>query len=268
MVPSSEWFIYGFVRKEAVISSQIEGTQATLKDVLNFEATQQSDKPEDAEEVCNYIEAINYARKQIASPRGLPIGTRLLCGAHKRLMKGARGAEKSPGKVRKSQNWIGGSRPGNAVFVPPPAEDVPECLAALEKWIHAKDSLAPLLGIGLAHVQFETIHPFLDGNGRIGRLLVTLLMEQWGLLDSPILYISLALKQRRQEYYHRLAEVRSLGAWEAWLQFFLEAVADAADNGVQTAEALFACVNDHRRTLLELPEATLFAVRLLDKVKP
>ncbi|MFN3191249.1 MAG: Fic family protein [Aureliella sp.] len=264
MVPDAEWFIYGFVRKEAVISSQIEGTQATLEDVLSFEVTQQSEKPEDAEEVCNYIDALNYARKQLASKKGLPISTRLLCGAHKRLMKGVRGAEKSPGNIRKSPNWIGGTRPGNAVYVPPPANEVAGCLAALEKWIHSEESLPPLIRIGLAHVQFESIHPFLDGNGRIGRLLVTLLIEHWKLLDAPLLYVSLALKQRQQEYYRLLSSVRSEGDWEGWLSFFLEAVRESAENGVQTAEALFSCVHDDRKRLLESSDATIYTVRLLD----
>ena len=176
MVPSVGWFLYGFVRKEAVISSQIEGTQATLQDVLAFEATHQSDQPEDVQEVCNYVEALTYARRQIASSKGLPLSTRLLCQVHKRLMKGVRGAEKQPGRLRRSQNWIGGTRPGNAAFVPPPPDAVPEAMAILERWIHNSDPLPPLVRAALAHVQFETIHPFLDGNGRIGRLLVSLLL--------------------------------------------------------------------------------------------
>ena len=163
MVPSEEWFLYGFVRKEAVISSQIEGTQATLRDVLTFEAIQKTDRPDDVQEVCNYLDALAYARREIAKPKGLPLSMRLLCEAHKRLMRGVRGAEKQPGQVRTSQNWIGGSRPGNARFVPPPADEVPASLAALDHWIHSPGSLSPLIRAGLAHVQFETIHPFLDG---------------------------------------------------------------------------------------------------------
>jgi Fic family protein len=172
MVPSASWFLYGFVRKEAVISSQIEGTQATLMDVLAYEATNKTDRPADVEEVCNYVEALAFARTEIAKPKGLPLSTRLLCGVHKRLMRGTRGAEKQPGTIRTSQNWIGGTRPGNARFVPPPHDAVPEALTGLERWMHGKDRLPPLVRAGLAHVQFETIHPFLDGNGRIGRLLI------------------------------------------------------------------------------------------------
>ncbi len=264
MVPSADWFIYGFVRKEAVISSQIEGTQATLRDVLSFEATQDSERPEDVEEVCNYVEAMNWARRELSRPRGLPISARLLCGAHKRLMRGVRGADQQPGRIRTSQNWIGGTRPGNARFVPPPPEAVPDAMAALEKWIHADDRLPPLVRAGLAHVQFETIHPFLDGNGRIGRLLIALLVEHWGLLDQPLLYLSVALKRRQQEYYERLSSVRTDGDWEGWTVFFLECVREAADDGVAAAQRLHALVERDRRRVIDHPKATLTAVRLLD----
>ncbi|RPH79204.1 MAG: Fic family protein [Planctomycetaceae bacterium] len=266
MVPSANWFLHGFVRKEAVISSQIEGTQATLRDVLHFEATRQSLLPEDVEDVCNYVDALTYARGEIVRPGGLPLSNRLLCGAHQRLMHGARGSEKTPGHVRTSQNWIGGTRPGNAIFVPPPADEVPGALASLEQWIHNEASLAPLIRIGLAHVQFETIHPFLDGNGRIGRLLVALLVEHWGLLDSPLLYISLPLKRRREEYYWRLASVRSEGDWEGWLMFFLECVCEAADDGVQTAGKMFSQLNEDRRRLLDGSGATVSAIRLFERL--
>jgi len=175
MVPSLDWFIYAFVRKEAVISSQIEGTQATLIDLLEYEAEQATRVAvEDVHEVCNYLDAIKYARAQIKGSRGLPISIRLLNEAHRRLMRGVRGANKQPGEIRRTQNWIGGTRPGNAVFVPAPSEEVPALLADLEKYLHAEGGLPPLVRIGLAHVQFETIHPYLDGNGRIGRLLITL----------------------------------------------------------------------------------------------
>jgi Fic family protein len=161
MVPSANGFLYGFVRKEAVISSQIEGTQATLMDILTYEATRKTNHPGDVEEVCNYVEALSYARAEIAKPKGLPLSARLLCEIHKRLMHSARGADKQPGTIRTSQNWIGGSRPGNALFVPPPASEVPKALADLERWIHSNDPLPPLVRAGIAHVQFETIHPFL-----------------------------------------------------------------------------------------------------------
>jgi Fic family protein len=264
MVPSANWFLYGFVRREAVLSSQIEGTQATLEDVVVYEATRQASRPADVQEVCNYVDALSWARTELQRSGGLPLCSRLLCKAHERLMQGVRGAERQPGTIRTSQNWIGGSRPGNARFVPPPADAVPEALAALERWIHGKDSLPPLVRAGLAHVQFETIHPFLDGNGRIGRLLVTLLVEHWGLLSSPLLYLSLAFKRHRQEYYRRLMEVRTRGDWEGWTAFFLRCVLEAADDGVDLARRLFDCLGRDRQTLLQHKAATIPAVRLLD----
>ncbi len=264
MVPSADWFLYGFVRKEAVITSQIEGTQATLQDVLSFEATRQTDRPDDVEEVCNYVDALSYARRELTRPKGLPLSTRLLCEAHKRLMKGNRGADKHPGEIRRSQNWIGGTRPGNARFVPPLPEQVPEALSDLERWLHAPDPLPRLIRAGLAHVQFETIHPFLDGNGRIGRLLIALLLQHWDLLPAPLLYLSLAFKRHQPEYYQRLSAVRTDGDWEGWTAFFLECVREAADDGVTTAQRLFARMNQDRQTLLSHPRATIPAIRLFD----
>ena len=264
MVPSSDWFIYGFVRKEAVISSQIEGTQATIRDVLEFEATQKTDRPDDVHEVCNFIDAISYARHEIARPRGLPLSTRLLYEAHKRLMKGVRGADKRPGEIRSSQNWIGGTRPGNARYVPPPADEVPVALAALDRWLHMEDPLPPLVRAGLAHVQFETIHPFLDGNGRIGRLLVTLLVEHWGLLDAPLLYLSLALKRHRDEYYTRLSAVRTDGDWEGWISFFLEAVAVAATDAERSIVAIASLAAADRRRLLSAAKVGPASYRLFE----
>ena len=167
MVPNTDWFLYGFVRKEAVVSSQIEGTQATLRDVVTFEATQFTDRPHDVEEVCNYVAALTYARREIRRDKGLPLSMRLLSEAHQRLMKGTRGAEKEPGEIRRSQNWIGGTRPGNAQFVPAPPQELPRLLAELELWFHADNPLPPLVRAGLAHVQFETIHPFLDASKAI-----------------------------------------------------------------------------------------------------
>lgn len=264
MVPSPNWFLYGFVRKEAVISSQIEGTQATLKDVLSYEATQKTERPEDVEEICNYVDALEYARREMSRPQGLPLSLRLLCEAHQRLMQGGRGADKNPGEIRRSQNWIGGSRPGNAHFVPPPPEEVPAALAALEAWIHADDSLPPLVRAGLVHVQFETIHPFLDGNGRIGRLLVSLLMEHWGLQATPLLYLSLAFKRHRDEYYRRLSSVRTDGDWEGWTTFFLQCVLETADDAIASAQGCFVLLQRDRKALLAQKGATIQAVRLFD----
>ena len=266
MVPSTDWFLYGFVRKEAVITSQIEGTQATLRDVLTFEATAQSERPDDVQEVCNYVAAVAYVRTQLADPKGLPLSTRLLREAHRLLMRGARGRNKLPGELRRSQNWVGGSRPGNASFVPPPPDQVPTALSALEQWWHADSHLPPLVRAGLAHVQFETIHPFLDGNGRIGRLLIALLVEHWGLLGQPLLYLSVAFKRRQQEYYARLRAVRTDGDWEGWIGFFLECVLEAADDGVHVAQALHALTGRHRRRIMAHGRASVAAMHLLDRL--
>jgi Fic family protein len=267
MVPSLDWFIYAFVRKEAVISSQIEGTQTTLIDLLEFEAGQSTRVAvEDVHEVCNYLDAIKYTRSRIKGSRGLPISVRLLNEAHRRLMRGVRGANEQPGEIRRSQNWIGGTRPGNAVFVPAPSEELPVLLADLEKYLHAEGGLPPLVRIGLAHVQFETIHPFLDGNGRIGRLLITLLLEHWKLLSSPLLYLSLFFKRHRAEYYRLLGEVRRTGDWEAWMSFFLEGVETTADEAVIAAREAFALVTEDRHRLLVAPGASVMAVRLMDQL--
>ena len=266
IVPSTAWFLYGFVRKEAVISSQIEGIQATLPDVLRFEALQESDRIEDVEEVCNYVAALEYARAELAAPRGLPLCSRLLCEVHRRLMQGTRGADKLPGTVRTSQNWIGGTRPGNAIFVPPPPEEVPDALAALDRWIHEDRKFSPLVRAGLAHVQFETIHPFLDGNGRVGRMLISLMIEQSGLLNAPILYLSLAFKRHREEYYRRLSSVRTDGDWEGWVGFFLTCVKEAADDGVAAAGQLFQRLNQDRQRLTNHSSATVTALRLFERL--
>jgi Fic family protein len=267
MVPSLDWFIYAFVRKEAVVSSQIEGTQATLVDLLEYEAEKGDRQPlEDVREVCNYLDALKYARGQLASPKGLPLSMRLLHEAHRRLMRGVRGANKQPGEIRRSQNWIGGTRPGNAAFVPPPPEEVSALLGDLEKYMHADDKLPAIVRIGLVHVQFETIHPYLDGNGRIGRLLITLLLEHWKLLRAPLLYLSLFFKRHRAEYYRLLGEVRKSGDWEAWTDFFLEGVATIADEAVDTARDVFAMVNADRQRLLAASGASVIAVRLLEQL--
>ncbi len=267
MVPSLDWFIYAFVRKEAVISSQIEGTQATLVDLLEYEAETQDRKPdEDVREVCNYLDALKYTRRQLGSPKGLPLSMRLFHEAHRRLLRGARGANRQPGEVRRSQNWIGGTRPGNAAFVPPPPEVVPALLGELERYLHADDTLPPLVRIGLAHVQFETIHPYLDGNGRIGRLLITLLLEHWKQLSAPLLYLSLYFKRHRAEYYRLLGQVRDNGDWEAWTDFFLEGVATIADEAVTTARDVFTLVSNDRERVLAASGASVIAARLLEQL--
>ena len=266
MVPSIDWFVYGYVRKEAVVSSQIEGTQATLVDLLNFEAQSTKEKPsEDVEEICNYLDAIKYARAQLHSEKGPPLSMRLLNDTHKRLMHGVRGHTKQPGEVRKTQNWIGGSRPGNASFVPPPPQRLPQLLSDLEHFIHDDNkALHPLLRAGLVHVQFETIHPYLDGNGRMGRLLVALLLEHWKLLSQPLLYLSAFFKQHRDEYYRRLTAVRVEGDWEGWLDFFLDGVATIADEAASTARTLHALVGKDRERLLKADDATVLALRVFE----
>jgi len=264
MVPSLDWFLYAFVRKEAVISSQIEGTQATLVDLLNFEAGEGTAPNADIEEVCNYLDALAYGREELTRPGGLPLSMRLLNEAHRRLMTGARGANKQPGEIRRSQNWIGGSRPGNAVHVPPPHMLVPELLSDLEKYLHEDDGLPPLVRAGLAHAQFETIHPYLDGNGRIGRLLIALLLEHWGLLKSPLLYLSLFFKRHREEYYRRLNAIRLDGDFEGWTDFFLDGVAAIADEATETARDLFAIVAADRAKILAAEAASVAILRLFE----
>jgi len=266
MVPSIDWFIYAFVRKEAVLTSQIEGTQATLMDLLSFEADSSATATADIEEVCNYVDALHFARSEISKPRGLPVSMRLLNATHAILMRGARGEKKQPGEIRKSQNWIGGSRPGTAAFVPPPQHKLANLLTELEKYIHASDKLPPIVRAGLVHVQFETIHPYLDGNGRIGRLLIALLFETWGVLSQPLLYISLYLRQNQDEYYRRLAAVRKTGDWEGWTKFFIEAVVTTADEAVAMIGALFTMVTKDRAKVLSHGTISVAAVRLFEQL--
>lgn len=268
MIPSLDWFLYAFVRKEALLSSEIEGTQATLVDVLAWEQTDQSSdsRIEDIEEVTNYVAAIKHAFEQIHSPKGAPISVRLFNDCHRFLMQGVRGANKQPGELRRSQNWVGGSRPGNAVFVPPPPERVADLLGDLERYIHTEDELAPLLRIALVHVQFETIHPYLDGNGRLGRMLIALLLDHWGLLKSPLLYLSLYLKQNQAAYYRNQSAIRTEGDWIGWLRFFLVGVAEIADDATRTARSLYSRVADDRRILLTTPGTTVTAIQLFEQL--
>ena len=264
MVPSIDWFLYGFVRKEAVTTSQIEGTQATLRDVVEFETTEQTERPEDVEEVCNYVHALSFARDELSKQGGMRLGVELLSLTHRILMTGVRGETARPGMVRDVQNWIGGRDPERAVYVPPPTDEVPRLLSELEGWIHDDSELPALVRAGMAHVQFESIHPFLDGNGRIGRLLIALLLEHWGVLEHPLLYISLAFKQDQLEYYERLMGVRKRGDWDGWVSYFLRCVRVAAEDGVRTAGSLHALVSADRKRLVDHPNATIVAVRLMD----
>jgi len=264
LVPSVEWFVYAFVRKEAVLSAQIEGTQATLMDLLEVEASGEAPVDADVEEVCGYLDALNFAWEELGRDIGAPLSMRLLSEAHQRLLAGARGAGKQPGEVRRSQNWIGGTRPGNASFVPPPPHRLSDLLSEFEHAIHDDSDLPPLVRLALLHVQFETLHPYLDGNGRLGRLLITLLLRHWRLLSRPLLYLSLFLKYHRQEYYRRLSAVRSDGDWEGWLAFFLEGIATVAEEAIATARRLHTIVGEARERLLAREDATVLSLRLFE----
>ena len=266
LVPSVDWLLYGAVRKEALLTSQIEGTQASLADLFDEEAGFAVSNGDDVEEVTNYLRAFRYVQDTLRDPAGLPVSVRLLCETHRLLLDGVRGQNKQPGELRRSQNWIGGTRPGNAVFVPPPPERVPELLSDLERFIHAtpEGALPPLVRMALVHAQFETIHPFLDGNGRIGRLLIAVLLEHWGLLNEPLLYLSGYLKQHQAEYYRRLSAIRTEGDWEGWIAFFLEGVAAAATEAEQGIVAIASQVAADRRRLLAEPKATPASYRLFE----
>jgi Fic family protein len=234
ILPRPELFLYMYVRKEAVLSSQIEGTQSTLTDLLRFETDAQAGQPiDDIREVSNYVDAMMCSLERLDE---LPLSLRLIREMHARLLQSGRGGTKSPGAFRRSQNWIGGTRPANALFVPPPPNELNVCLHDLERFMHEDQSRLPaVIKAGLIHVQFETIHPFLDGNGRIGRLLITLYLCVHGVLRKPLLYLSLFLKTHRAEYYRLLQEVRERGAWEAWLAFFLDGIAETANQAFDSA---------------------------------
>jgi len=233
-LPRHELFLYMYVRKEAVLSSQIEGTQSTLSDLLRFENEARAGQPvEDIREVSNYVDAMMFGLERLYT---LPLSLHLIREMHDRLLQSGRGSSKDPGEFRCTQNWIGGTRPGNALFVPPPVSELGTCLDALERFMHEEVSGLPhLIKAGLLHVQFETIHPFLDGNGRIGRLIVTLYLCVHDVLRKPLLYLSLYLKTHRDDYYRLLQEVRERGAWEAWLEFFLDGIAETANQAFDAA---------------------------------
>ena len=265
LVPSIDWLLYGAIRKEALLTSQIEGTQATLTDLFDDEAGLDIKNADDIEEVTNYMQAFRFVRENLRDESGLPISVRLLCGAHKLLLNGVRGTGKQPGELRKSQNWIGGTRPGNAVFVPPPADEVPGLLANLEQFIHKKDDGLPrLVNIALAHAQFETIHPFLDGNGRIGRLLIAALMEYFDLLPEPLMYLSSYLKEHQLEYYRLLGAIRTEGDWESWVSFFLEGVIEAATSAERGVIEVASRVSTDRRLLLATQNVSPVSLRLFE----
>ena len=238
LLPDKHLFLYTYVRKEAVLSSQIEGTQSTLSDLLLFELEGTPGVPlDDVVEVSNYVTALEHGISRLQD--GFPLCNRLIREIHGQLLSGGRGSDKMPGEFRRSQNWIGGTRPGTARFVPPPPHAIENCMANLERFYHRGDEGLPaVLRAGLAHVQFETIHPFLDGNGRVGRLMITLALYNAGTIRQPLLYLSLYFKQHRDEYYALLDEVRKEGDWEAWIRFFLDGVAQTAQGAVSTAQRL------------------------------
>ena len=245
-LPNPDLFVFMYVRKEAVLSSQIEGTQSSLQDLLAAEAQMFApDAPKDVDEVVNYVSAMNYGLERLGE---LPLSVRLLMEIHGHLLHGVRGARLTPGELRRSQNWIGpgGCTLTGATFVPPPPHEVPAALGALENFLHADSELPPLVQIGLAHAQIETIHPFLDGNGRIGRLLITFLLCQREILLKPVLYLSHFFKQHRAEYYERLQAIRERGRWEEWLAFFLRGVTSVSREATETARRILALREDHR----------------------
>jgi Fic family protein len=267
LLPDKSLLLYSYVRKEAVLSSQIEGTQSSLSDLLLFELDEASGVPfEDVVEVSNYVAALDYGLARLREK--FPLSNRLIREIHSVLLSRGRGSGKDPGEFRRSQNWIGGSRPGNAVFVPPPYTAVPDAMGALERFLHDRgDGLPHLVRAGLAHVQFETIHPFLDGNGRVGRLLITLLLCHDGVLRDPLLYLSLYFKEHRAEYYALLDLVRREGDWEAWLAFFLEGVRVTAQGAVETAQRLTAMFGDDRRQIESQGRRAGSAIRVHDALK-
>lgn len=250
-LPHPDLFVYMYVRKEAVLSSQIEGTQSSLQDVLAAEANIFApDRPKDVDEVVNYVRAMNHGIKRL---QHLPVSVRLIREIHAELLKGVRGSPLRPGDLRTSQNWIGpaGCTLNEATFIPPPPHEVPQRMTELERFLHSEKGMPLLIKIGLAHAQFETIHPFLDGNGRIGRLLITFLLCEKQVLMKPILYLSHFFKQNRQQYYERLQSVRDTGDWEQWLIFFLRGVVEVSWQATETARRILSLREDHRHTITE-----------------
>ena len=255
-------FMYVYIRKEAVLSSQIEGTQSSLSDLLLHELDEAPGVPvDDVVEASNYVAAMEHGRLRLAGD--FPFSNRLIREIHGVLLSRGRGSHKDPGEFRRSQNWIGGTRPGNAAFVPPPHTAVQDCMGDLERFLHARnDGLPTLVRIGLAHAQFETIHPFLDGNGRVGRLLITLLLIHAGVLQEPLLYLSLYLKQHKSTYYELLNRLRRTGDWEAWLEFFLEGVQVTAEGAVDTTRRLLELFANDRNAIEKLGRRAGSALRV------
>jgi Fic family protein len=251
-LPNPDLFVFMYVRKEAVLSSQIEGTQSSLQDLLAAEADlfDSVQVPRDVDEVINYVHAMNYGLERLVE---LPVSVRLIREIHARLLEGVRGGRLTPGELRRSQNWIGpgGATLAEATFVPPPPDLVPQALGDLEAFLHRTDELPLLVKIGLAHAQFETIHPFLDGNGRVGRLLITFLLTERGVLHRPVLYLSHYLKRHRQEYYDRLQAVRDDGDWEGWIEFFLRGVVEVSAEATENARRVLLMREQHRTTITE-----------------
>jgi Fic family protein len=250
-LPNPDLFVFMYVRKEAVLSSQIEGTQSSLQDLLAAEAHILGDRlPRDVDEVVNYVRAMNHGLARLSK---LPVSVRLIREIHGELLKSVRGSHLTPGELRRSQNWIGpaGCTLAEATFVPPPVAEVPAALGALEKFLHNDDDIPLLVKIGLAHAQFESIHPFLDGNGRIGRLLVTFLLCERGALHKPVLYLSHFFKRHRQDYYEKLQAVRDRGDWEGWLVFFLRGVAEVSIEAAETARKILELREQHRKSITE-----------------
>jgi Fic family protein len=266
LLPDPQLFLYAYVRREAVLSSQIEGTQSSLSDLLLFELEEAPGVPfDDVVEVSNYVAALEHGMARLRS--GFPLSNRLIREMHEQLLAHGRGSEKEPGEFRRSQNWIGGTRPGNAHFVPPPPAIVGELMSALERRFHDPNQPYPVLvAAALAHVQFETIHPFLDGNGRIGRLLIPLLLHNSGVLQQPLLYLSLYFKQHRDEYYRFLDRVRSDGDWESWLDFFLEGVTSTATGAVDTAQRLVALFKEDRSRVQMVGRGAATTLRVLQSL--
>ncbi len=266
-LPNPDLFVFMYVRKEAVLSSQIEGTQSSLQNLLAAEAQLlDPDTPKDVTEVVNYVRAMNHGLARLSE---LPVSVRLIREIHAELMRGVRGGRLQPGELRVSQNWIGpaGSTLATATFVPPPPHEVPQALSDLERFLHAGSGLPPLVQVGLAHAQFETIHPFLDGNGRIGRLLITFLLTEKRLLSKPVLYLSHYFKQRRADYYDRLQAVRDAGDWEGWLAFFLDGVIAVSREATQTAAAILRMREDYRARITEhLGRAAANGHRVMDRL--